>query len=194
MSDKNTRLEEIRQYLGLNKTEFAQAMGSTAHNYYHMLNPESGSNVRIEHLETLYEKTGANPLYIITGQGDKFLNTNIQEWVAGNIVPGLPVTYKPDEDMLHWMVGATIRHSQMPIIASDLGYSLCVEMCKWYMYRHPHAKQGDVDIPALSGAFLALLQTAQWLLDQALDMNQDTVVIRFAGQHYTFGRKAQSDR
>lgn len=70
---KIEKLEEIRQELSLNKTEFAELMGIKPHGYYHILAQDGKGSVTLKHLENLLIKKNVNPTYIITGNGDKFV-------------------------------------------------------------------------------------------------------------------------
>jgi transcriptional regulator with XRE-family HTH domain len=71
---KTERLEEIRLELGLTKTEMAGMMGISPHYYYNIFNPKSTSSLRMEHLESLMEKAGVNPVWVLTGEGEKYLH------------------------------------------------------------------------------------------------------------------------
>lgn len=73
---KISRLEEIRQELGLNKSQFAQAMGLNLQYYSNIINEKGTSNLRLEHLEALLINRGVNPAWIITGEGEKYLPIN----------------------------------------------------------------------------------------------------------------------
>lgn len=73
MGKKEQRLEEIRADLGLNKTKMAALMGIDQSYYQHILKGEGKANLRIEHLEALLTKADVNPVWILTGEGDKIM-------------------------------------------------------------------------------------------------------------------------
>jgi hypothetical protein len=191
MKDKNSRLEEIREVLCMNKVAFAEAMGTTRHNYYQMLNPESGSNVRLEHLEALYISTGANPMYIITGQGEKFIKEKKQEWIVKNILPDLPDDFEAAPEMVAWMTKRVIQHLGIPVFTTDFAYGLIITTCRWYLYRNPASTRDTINIPGLTASIAAMMQTATWLLDQAL-LVQERVTLRINEQDYVFARNEQA--
>jgi transcriptional regulator with XRE-family HTH domain len=191
MHDKNSRLEEIRSILALNKLQFAQKMGMSKHSYYQILNPDANSNVRVEHLEYLYQSTGANPMYIITGRGEKFIKETKQEWIVSNILPDLPYDFKADVELVAWMTKHIIQHLGVPIFPNDFAYGLIVTTCKLYLYRNPASTRDTINIPGLSASIAAMMQTATWLLDQAL-LVQERVTLRINEQEYVFARNEQA--
>jgi len=87
MTERNSRLEEIRQDLGLNKTEMASVMGITPHYYYGILSDNGKANLRIEHLEALLKDANANPMWILTGQGDKYVGISDKINAQGDPTP-----------------------------------------------------------------------------------------------------------
>jgi transcriptional regulator with XRE-family HTH domain len=70
---KTDRLEEIRRDLGLSKAQMADLMGIEASYYSHILKGEGKGNLRLEHLERLLNDANVNPLWLITGEGEKYL-------------------------------------------------------------------------------------------------------------------------
>jgi transcriptional regulator with XRE-family HTH domain len=70
---KTDRLEEIRQDLGLSKAQMAELMGIEASYYSHILKGEGKGNLRLEHLERLLNDANVNPLWVMTGEGEKYL-------------------------------------------------------------------------------------------------------------------------
>ncbi|MBK8923258.1 MAG: helix-turn-helix transcriptional regulator [Saprospirales bacterium] len=70
---KTDRLEEIRRDLGLNKAQMAELMGIEASYYSNILKGEGKGNLRLEHLERLLNDANVNPLWIMTGEGEKYL-------------------------------------------------------------------------------------------------------------------------
>lgn len=73
---KTDRLEEIRQDLGLNKAQMAELMGIEPSYYSNILKGEGKGNLRLEHLERLLNDASVNPLWIMTGEGEKYLGKN----------------------------------------------------------------------------------------------------------------------
>ena len=96
--------------------------------------------------------------------------------------------------MLEYLINEVISSSGLPIVSSDLAYSICVRMCKYYIDKNPDVTRGGLEIPVLRASFLALLETAQSLVGLAFQMEEDTVVIRFAGRDYNFVRQGQPDK
>lgn len=73
---KTDRLEEIRRDLGLSKAQMADLMGIEASYYSHILKGEGKGNLRLEHLERLLNDANVNPLWVMTGEGEKYLGKN----------------------------------------------------------------------------------------------------------------------
>lgn len=73
---KTDRLEEIRRDLRLNKAQMAELMGIEASYYSNILKGEGKGNLRLEHLERLLNDASVNPLWIMTGEGEKYLGKN----------------------------------------------------------------------------------------------------------------------
>lgn len=196
MGTKTDRLEEIRLEIGVNKSRYAEIMGISPHYYYHILSGKGISNLRLEHLENLLIHKGVNPAWIMTGIGEKFIKqeSDPQEWVAGHLIPDLPIQKELDTDLLEYLITEIISSSGLPIVSSDLAYSICVNMCRYYIDKNPGATRDSLDISVHRASFLALLQTAQSLVGLAFEMQGDTVVIRFAGQDYNFVRQGQPDK
>lgn len=186
---KISRLEEIRQELGLNKSQFAQAMGLNLQYYSNIINEKGTSNLRLEHLEALLINRGVNPAWIITGEGEKYLAVhNTSEWIAGTIIPDIPVTAQIDEELKIYLTKQVVRNSNLPIADSDLAFSIGLDMCKVYIHKNPSVTRESADIPALTAAFLVLLQTAQSILNQTFELRGDTVEVQFGGRFYSFQR------
>jgi transcriptional regulator with XRE-family HTH domain len=74
MGTKTARLEEIRQELRLNKSQFARAMGIDPHYYYGILQGKGKANLRMEHVERLMDYANVNPVWLLTGEGEKYVN------------------------------------------------------------------------------------------------------------------------
>lgn len=192
---KISRLEEIRQELGLNKSQFAQEMGLTLQYYSNIINEKGTSNLRLEHLEALLINRGVNPAWLMSGEGDKFLSVhNTSEWIAGTIIPDVPVTAVIDEELKIYLTKQVVRFSNLPIAESDLAFSIGLDMCKVYIHKNPNVTRDNADIPALTSAFLVLLQTAQSILSQTFELQGDTVEVRFGGRYYSFQRSGQPDK
>jgi len=79
MGTKTERLEEIRQELGLNKSQFARAMGIDPHYYYGILEGKGKANLRMEHVERLLDHANVNPIWVLTGDGAKYINATAGE-------------------------------------------------------------------------------------------------------------------
>jgi len=191
MGTKTERLEQIRQRLGLNKTEFADAMGVTNRYYYNILSGSGSSNLRLEHLESLLQRHSVNPAWVMTGSGEPFLNTGEGsiEWIAGHIIPEAPFAAQVDEELLSYLVLAVLRESRLPILTSDMAYSLCVKFGRYYIGKYPDATQETLDIPSLTASFLTLLQTVQSLVTAAFELEHEgKVVVSFEGKYYNFQR------
>ena len=71
--EKIKRLEEIRIELGLSKQDFAPLLGVTPNYYTHISNDNGKGHLRLEHLESLLEKQGVNPAWVLAGRGDRYL-------------------------------------------------------------------------------------------------------------------------
>jgi hypothetical protein len=173
----------------------ADAMSISSQQYHHILRENSSNNLRLEHLEALLASRKVNPLWIMTGQGEKYLDLPghpPQEFVAGDIVPGPPVAQQLDGELIDYLATSIMRQSQLPLLSSDLAYAVLVDFGRQYMSRNPGATRQSLDIPALTAAFLALLQTAQHLIQLGFESSgEDTIVVRFAGQTYNFVRHPQ---
>lgn len=193
MADKNNRLEDIRAHLGFNKTQMAEAMGIDPHYYYGILQAKGKANLRIEHLENLYNKYSVNPGWILTGDGKPFLHSNVEtEWIAGNIIPDLPASDKVNEEYLAYFVSTIMRECGQPLIYSDPAYHVLVMFGKRYISKHPDAKPDQWDIPALTEAFAVMIQELQALVSALVSMAPDGIVsIPLEGRIYTFQRQAQ---
>lgn len=83
MGKKSERLEEIRQELGLNKSAFAQLMGIEPRYYSHISTENGKGNLRTEHLEALFKNANVNPLWVLTGEGDRYVRIST-EFVAAD--------------------------------------------------------------------------------------------------------------
>ena len=195
MGTQVSRLEEIRHELGLSKADFAALMGIQPNYYTHISKENGKGNLRLEHLESLLLNRGVNPAWIMTGRGEKFLEEEKQhnEWLANHLIPDIEIVGKQKSDIVNYLIGKVIQQVGIPILSSDLAYAVCVRMCRHYIDKNPHATPDNLDIPALTSAFLVLLQTTQALVDQAFEM-EDKVVIRFDGREYTFVRQGQPDK
>lgn len=194
MGSKTSRMEQIRQILGLNKTEFAASMGVTPSYYYNILNGKGASNLRLEHLESLLERHSVNPAWILTGQGEPFLNTRngSSQWIADHIIPEIPLSVQIDDELLTHLVNSVVAASGLPILSSDLAYGLAVRFGKYYIGKYPDATRDNLDIPSLTASFLTLLQTVQSLVDATFELDQQgKVVVQFGERYYNFVRQAQ---
>lgn len=73
MGTKTSRLEDIRQNLGISRTEMAEAMGIERTYYQHIIAGKGKGNLRLDHLEALLETYGVNPVWVITGKEAMFV-------------------------------------------------------------------------------------------------------------------------
>ncbi len=194
---KTSRLEEIRAILGMNKTEFASAMGVGANYYYNILKGGGASNLRLEHLESLLEKHSVNPAWIITGKGDRFLDIKEASsgWIAGQIIPEVPDDVEIDAELQGYLVRSVIKELRMPLLASDLAYGLLLRFGRYHIHRHPGVKSDDLDIPSLTAAFLTLLETVEVLMEQVFQLDQaGRVSIQLGQQTYNFVHHGRTDK
>lgn len=193
MGTKTERLEYIRQKLGFNKAQFAEAMGIVPNYYYNILKGSGGSNLRIEHLESLFNRFSVNPAWILTGLGKPFFNSDVEtEWVAGNIIPDISNKLKVDDEQLAYFVSSIMRECGLPLLYSDPAYHVLVMFGKRYISKHPDAKPDQWDIPALTEAFAVMIQELQELVSALVSMAPDGIVsIPLEGRIYTFQRPAQ---
>lgn len=70
---KIDRIDALRMSLGLSKSEFADLLGIGRTYYSNILSDKGTGNIRLEHIERLFEKLGANPIWLISGDGNMFL-------------------------------------------------------------------------------------------------------------------------
>lgn len=75
---KTGRLEQIRKELGLNKAQMAQIMGLTPSYYSHILKGQGKANLRMEHVERLLEFANVNPVWLLTGEGEKYVAAAVE--------------------------------------------------------------------------------------------------------------------
>jgi len=83
LGTKTNRIEVVRAYLGLTKTQMAQLMGIDQSYYGHILREDGKGNLRIEHLERLLSAKSISPLWVLTGQGEMILGIST-EFTAQN--------------------------------------------------------------------------------------------------------------
>lgn len=171
----------------------ADAMGITPHYYYGILAGNGKANLRIEHLESLLQRHNVNPAWVLAGKGDQFLKgeANQHGWIAGHIIPDLPVTAQIDEEKLAFVVGGIMRACGLPMIYGDLAYHVLVKFGKWYIYKNPDVAPEQMDMPALSAAFVASLEAIQSMVTAVFDVEPGKVSISFEGRTYSFVRLDQ---
>lgn len=80
MGTKEDRIEQLREILGVNKAKMAEYMGVSASYYGHILSQNRRGNLRLEHLDSLLNNVNVNPLWIMTGEGEMFLNISQVDW------------------------------------------------------------------------------------------------------------------
>ena len=163
MGDKIVRLEMIRQELGLNKSRFAELMGISAHYYYHILKGEGKNNLRLEHLENLLASNGVSPLWVITGQGSRFVEAGDQY-----VLPA-----KLDEEIHKPKIMNDVMHqAKIPAAPGDLNYVLLESVVDKMLRTHADI-MGDykMGITSLSLAWLSMLEFVQELVGQEVDFD-----------------------
>lgn len=192
---KNDRLEEIRRILGLNKTEFAHAMGISSHGYQHILAGKGKGGVTINHLESLFEKHSVNPAWVLLGQGEMFLTQDKTEWISGSIVPDVPTGFQVDETLLSQLMYKVSMASGLPLVSSDMAYALLLRYCKYYIHKNRDVAPDQWDIAAATAAFLAMTQTLQSMVSATFSLDgPDTVSVRFEGLVYKFQRPPRTGK
>src|SRR5271170_4772904 len=65
------RIEQLRAYLRLNKSQFSNAIGMKPQTYNNFIGAQS-SKPNVELLHGAVAKFGANPMWILTGRGEMF--------------------------------------------------------------------------------------------------------------------------
>ncbi len=81
MNTKTARLEQIRESLGLSKTEMAARMWIDQSYYQHIIAGKGKGNLRLEHIERLVATSGVNPSWLLMGDGERFVRIyNKIEW------------------------------------------------------------------------------------------------------------------
>lgn len=128
MGTKTARLEEIRQDLGLNKSQFASVMGVSPHYYYGILKGKGKANLRMEHVERLLEYANTNPVWLLTGEGEKY-------------VAGVQVNEGEDEPT-EAAVEALYNHLNAVDTPADARYLLKL-ICVRVLMEHPNVKSLD---------------------------------------------------
>lgn len=171
----------------------ADIMGITPHYYYGIIAENGKANLRIEHLESLLKARNVSPTWILTGEGEMFIShmPSDTEWIAGSAVPDIPDSAIVDDELLAYLIGEVIKESGMPMVLSDLGYSLCVRFGKYYMHKNPDATRETLDIPSLTAAFLALLQALQGMVSAVFELESPgKVSVSLEGHQYNFVRRS----
>lgn len=142
MVRKSERLEEIRQDLGLSKADFARLIGIKPNYYTHISTDNGRGNLRVEHLEVLLRKANVNPIWILTGQGDKFIRVS-NEIVDPN---------EPTEEEVNALFDKVVREEGAEFDKSKT--YLTKFICAQVIYEFPDAE----DIKQLSFAARAYLK------------------------------------
>lgn len=170
-------------------------MGISATYYSNILAENGEGNLRIEHLENLLKTHNVNPAWVLAGVGEMFMDPVKagNEWISGNIVPDLPLNIQVDRELLEFLVQSVVKESGLPIIYSDLGYSVALWFGKYYMGKNPHATRDSLDIPVLTAAFLALLQTAQTVVSSVVEL-EGKATIRLGEQTHIYERQTPPAR
>ena len=66
------RIEQVRGYLGLNRSKFCRAIGMSPQTYNNFIGPQ-GTKPNIQLLHGVVTRFRANPMWIFTGRGNMFL-------------------------------------------------------------------------------------------------------------------------
>ena len=173
---KIERIEEIRRELGLNKTQFAEVLGIKPNYYHQIINGNTSNTLRLEHLESLLAKKGANPIWVMTGQGDMFLVAQEPGDQDASLVQGAqsPIVDKKAT------INSIIRYSNIPVFPGDLAYDILDNLVTKTITAQPEfLSQGKSAIEILSLSWLSMLELVQQILDQGFDFQYGEKKYRF---------------
>jgi transcriptional regulator with XRE-family HTH domain len=162
---KISRLEEIREEMGLNKTQFAEAMGVSPHYYYHILSGKA--NVRLEHVEALLEKHAINPVWILTGNGGKYVDEYKKitpEMLLASITEHLPPGWQDQ-----WYA---------PVFP---------QVCATTLEQNPNAKFSQLQVASLQACVVVITQMTT-LIQESTEQGYG-LTLNYGGHTYTFPAK-----
>src|SRR5690349_4351421 len=66
------RIEQVRGYLGLNRSKFCRTIGMSPQTYNNFIGPQ-GTKPNIQLLHGVVTRFGVNPMWLFTGAGNMFL-------------------------------------------------------------------------------------------------------------------------
>jgi len=66
------RIEQVRGYLGLNRSKFCRSIGMSPQTYNNFIGPQ-GTKPNIQLLHGVVTRFGVNPMWLFTGTGNMFL-------------------------------------------------------------------------------------------------------------------------
>lgn len=119
MNAKTARLEQIRAFLGLSKTDMAVRMGIDQSYYQHIIAGKGKGNLRLEHIESLVATTAVNPLWLIMGEGEMIIRISHDiEWEK-------EPTAQQIEDLYRLVVGEDIELSKIQSLKMQLACAQC---------------------------------------------------------------------
>jgi transcriptional regulator with XRE-family HTH domain len=164
---KISRLEQIRDELGLNKTQFAEAMGISPHHYYGILSEKNKAGLRVEHLEGLLEHLGINPIWILTGEGNKLIDPH------GKITPEM-------------LLASITEH--LPPGWQDQWYApVFPQVCTTTLEQNPDAKFNQLQVAALQACVVVITQMTT-LINESTEQGYG-LTLNYGGHTYTFPAK-----
>jgi transcriptional regulator with XRE-family HTH domain len=166
---KTARLEEIRVELKINKTQFAGLMGISPHYYYQILNGQGSTNLRLEHLENLLTTKGVNPAWVITGEGEKFLNLEVAPIATDDNTTKEPVPLDKKTLMADIM-----RYCDIPAIPGDMSYAMLDNLVQKSLdSKSDFISNRNHVIESLSLAWISMLELAQQMIGQGFEFEYD---------------------
>lgn len=66
------RIEQVRRYLGLNRSKFCRSIGMSPQTYNNFIGPQ-GTKPNIQLLHGVVTRFGVDPMWLFTGRGNMFL-------------------------------------------------------------------------------------------------------------------------
>lgn len=67
------RIEQVRRYLGLNRSKFCRSIGMSPQTYNNFIGPQ-GTKPNIQLLHGVVTRFGVDPMWLFTGRGNMFLS------------------------------------------------------------------------------------------------------------------------
>lgn len=86
------RIEQVRGYLGLNRSKFCRSIGMSPQTYNNFIGPQ-GTKPNIQLLHGVVTRFGVNPMWLFTGSGNMFLagygdKPSLRSVAAGRVAEG----------------------------------------------------------------------------------------------------------